>query len=138
MNNSCLTLVYVKSHVKCLVRKKNLLIEYFLILTFFIRKQGISLVAYEASTNTQPYFINLDEDAFKSNRFMYIINKPMTVFGNKGDIQLMSLSVVRDHCRIRYDEKKKEVYLIEDKGDTWLNGKPVKDGTEVKIEIYDR
>ena len=26
----------------------------------------------------------------------------MTVFGNKGDIQLNSLAVVRDHCKVRY------------------------------------
>ena len=31
--------------------------------------RGISLVAYE-SDNTDPYFINLDADAFRSSRFM--------------------------------------------------------------------
>jgi len=34
---------------------------------------------------------------------MYIIDKETTVFGSKGDIQLNSLAVVRDHCRIRLD-----------------------------------
>lgn len=62
-------------------------------------KRGISLIAYEADT-PQPYFTNLDEDAFRSNRFMYILSKEETVFGSKGDIQLMSLAVVRDHCKV--------------------------------------
>ncbi len=31
--------------------------------------RGISLVAYETD-NVDPYFINLDEDAFRSARFM--------------------------------------------------------------------
>ena len=64
-------------------------------------KRGISLAAYDAEGNTAPYFTNLDEDAFRSNRFMYIINKEWTVFGNKGDIQLMSLTVLRDHCKVK-------------------------------------
>jgi hypothetical protein len=63
-------------------------------------RRGISLVAYEAETNSNPYFINLDEDAFRSSRFMYILSKPVTVFGAKGDVQLQSLAVLRDHCRV--------------------------------------
>lgn len=34
--------------------------------------RGISLAAYETE-NTDPYFINLDADAFRSNRFMYVV-----------------------------------------------------------------
>ena len=34
--------------------------------------RGISLAAYETD-NTDPYFINLDADAFRSNRFMYVV-----------------------------------------------------------------
>ena len=45
---------------------------------------GISLTVYEAE-NVRPYFSNLDDDAFRSNRFMYILRKEMTVFGSKGD-----------------------------------------------------
>ena len=39
------------------------------------RKRGISLVAYELEINENPYFTNLDDDAFRSNRFMYILKK---------------------------------------------------------------
>ena len=39
------------------------------------RKRGIFLVAYELEINQNPYFTNLDDDAFRSNRFMYILKK---------------------------------------------------------------
>ena len=39
------------------------------------KKRGIFMVAYESETNENPYFTNLDEDAFRSNRFMYILQK---------------------------------------------------------------
>lgn len=31
-----------------------------------------------------------------------------------------------------------KVYLVGGKGDTWRNGKPVREGTEVALDIYDR
>ena len=64
--------------------------------------------------------------------------QPSTVFGSKGDIQPQSLAVVRDHCKIRYDEGEGKVYVVGGKGDTWRNGKPVREGTEVCLDIYDR
>jgi hypothetical protein len=30
------------------------------------------------------------------------------------------------------------VYLVGGKGDTWRNGKPVREGTEVALDIHDR
>lgn len=102
------------------------------------KRRGISLVANEKETNQNPYFTNLDEDAFRSNRFMYILDKEKVIFGSKGDIQLMSLSVVKDHCYVKFLADAGEVYLVGGKGDTWRNGKPVKEGAEVNLEIYDR
>ncbi len=98
-------------------------------------KRGIALVAYEAE-NTNPYFINLDDDAFRSNRFMYILKKEVTVFGAKGDIQLMSLAVLRDHCKIRWTGDR--ITITAGKGDTWKNGKRLKEGVEEEVQIYDR
>ena len=98
-------------------------------------KRGISLVAFEQD-NTDPYFTNLDEDAFRSNRFMYILRKEVTVFGNKGDIQLMSLAVLRDHCRVTFDGS--VVKLVAGKGDTWHNGKRLKENQEQVVSVYDR
>eukprot|EP01038_Epipyxis_sp_PR26KG_P007613 gene7613-10366_t len=99
-------------------------------------KRGISLVAFESDTNVDPYFINLDDDAFRSNRFMYIIRKEMTTFGNKGDIQLMSLAVLKDHCKVRFDGR--NIFLIGGKGDTWRNGHRVGEGVEEQLSIFDR
>lgn len=98
-------------------------------------KRGISLAALETE-NVQPYFINLDEDAFRSNRFMYILKQEMTVFGSKGDIQPPSLSVVKDHCVVKFDGS--DIYIIGGKGESWHNGKPISAGTEVKLQIFDR
>jgi len=39
----------------------------------------------------------------RSNRFMYILRKELTVFGSKNDIQLMSLAVIKNHCTAKYD-----------------------------------
>lgn len=99
-------------------------------------KRGISLVAFELDSNTLPYFTNLEDDAFRSNRFMYILRKDETVFGNKGDIQLMSLAVMRDHCRAVIKEG--NVSIIAGKGDTWLNGRRLQMNEEVPVKIYDR
>lgn len=99
-------------------------------------RRGIALAAYEAETNTHPYFNNLDSDAFRSNRFMYILNKEITVFGAKGDIQLMSLAVLRDHCKVRLDQD--NAYITAGKGDTYHNGKKLQEGKEELIKIYDR
>lgn len=99
-------------------------------------KRGISLAAYDSEGNTAPFFTNLDEDAFRSNRFMYIINKEWTTFGNKGDIQLMSLTVLRDHCKVKFDGS--AVSIVAGKGDTWHNGKLVPEGRETPVAVYDR
>ncbi len=98
-------------------------------------KRGISLVAYEPD-NKDPYFNNLDADAFRSNRFMYILRKEVTVFGNKGDIQLMSLAVLKDHCKVTYNGS--SVSIVGGKGDTWHNGHRVAEGAEEKLEVFDR
>jgi hypothetical protein len=98
-------------------------------------KRGISLVAFEQET-TEPYFINLDEDAFRSNRLMYIIRKELTTFGAKGDIHPLSFQIVKNHCQVRFQND--EVYLIGGKGETFHNGHLVLEGMEEKVELYDR
>ena len=99
-------------------------------------RRGISLVDY-VEGNTFPYFINLDDDAFRSERFMYILKQSLTVFGNKGDIQLMSLMVLKDHCLVRITDDG-AAFIIGGKGDTWHNGHRVEEGEERKLEIFDR
>jgi len=99
-------------------------------------KRGISLTAYAYVDNLKPYFTNVDDDAFRSNRFMYILNQELTVFGNKGDIQLMSLAVLKDHCKVRFDGS--QAFIVGGKGDTWHNGKRVDENDEKLLKVFDR
>lgn len=49
-----------------------------------------SLSHFEADTRL-PHLVNVDEDPFRHNRFVYVLNKRVTVFGPQGDVQPMSL-----------------------------------------------
>jgi len=98
-------------------------------------KRGISLTAYESDTQ-DPYFINIDEDPFRSKRLMFIIKQELTTFGAKGDIQPISLSVVRDHCQVRFDGN--ELFLVGGQGDVFHNGKYVAENIEMKLNPFDR
>eukprot|EP01036_Dinobryon_divergens_P061407 gene61407-81851_t len=55
-----------------------------------------------------------------------------------GDIQLMSLAVFKDHCKVRLDQDGLSAFLIGGKGDTWRNGHRVGEGIEEKLNIFDR
>ena len=97
--------------------------------------RGISLAQYESET-TEPYFINVDDDAFRSKRFMYIITQEVTSFGSKCDVQPQSMAMVKDHCSVRFDEK--DLFITAGKGDIFVNGKCVERGLETKLSIFDR
>jgi hypothetical protein len=98
-------------------------------------KRGISMACFEQE-NTLPYFSNLDEDAFRSNRFWYILKQEQTVFGPKDDIRIMSLTVVKNHCSVKFDGE--NVFVTAGKGHTYRNGKLLTAGTEEKLDIFDR
>jgi len=98
-------------------------------------KRGISLAAAESDTD-KPYFINIDPDPFRSSRFMYLIDKEVTVFGQKGDIQLTSLTFVKEHCTVRFDGE--NVFIRAGKGETWRNGKALERDVEYKLDAFDR
>lgn len=74
----------------------------------------------------------------RSNRFMYILRKELTVFGSKNDIQLMSLAVIKNHCTAKYDAAGSAVYIIAGKGDTYHNGKLLQENEQVKLALFDR
>ena len=100
-------------------------------------KKGITLVG-DAEDCQGPYFINLDEDAFRSNRFMYILKQDSSVFGTRCDFAPPSMSVVKNHCSVRYDQNAGNVSILAGKGDTFHNGKLLPDGGEVSISVLDR
>eukprot|EP00953_Heterococcus_sp_UTEX-ZZ885_P013983 7967-Heterococcus_DN1.PRE.2 len=70
------------------VRQDDGLEGYFQMKEF--KKRGISLAHFEGNTQL-PHFINLDEDPFRSKRFLYILRKHTTVFGPKGDMQIQNV-----------------------------------------------
>lgn len=49
-----------------------------------------SLSHFDANTRL-PHLVNVDEDPFRHNRFVYLLKKRVTVFGPQGDVQPMSL-----------------------------------------------
>ncbi len=107
-------------------------------------RRGISLAHFERET-CQPHFINIDEDPFRSRRYLYILSRPSTVFGPKGDIQPLSLSVVRKHCEVflKLQESGNDavvgtIELVAGKGETFHNGIKLKSAQRVVLKPYDR
>ena len=47
-----------------------------------------------------PYLINVNEDGFRNNRFIYLIDKDQIIFGPGNDCQPMSFTIVANHCKI--------------------------------------
>lgn len=98
-------------------------------------KRGISLAYFEEKT-TQPHLINLDEDSFRSKRYLYMLTRQCTWFGPKGDVHPVSLNIVRKHCCIEFGTTTH--ILVGGNGDLYHNGKKIKKGKRVEMRIYDR
>ena len=98
-------------------------------------RRGIYLTHFMKDTDKQ-YLINLDEDPFRSNRFMYIIDKPVIVFGPGGDIKPTSLTVVKGHCTIENNEG--ECMLIGGSGEVVYNGNKVAKDDKIPMKPFDR
>jgi hypothetical protein len=43
-------------------------------------KRGIALTFFDQATTTLPYLINLDVDAYRSHRFMFILSKEVWIY----------------------------------------------------------
>ncbi|GMI09861.1 hypothetical protein TrLO_g15271 [Triparma laevis f. longispina] len=108
-------------------------------------RRGISLSHFEKGTK-EPYFVNLDEDPFRSNRFMYLLTKDVTVFGPGGDIKPLALSVVKGHCSVeRHENDKTEITeaftnctLVGGAGETIHNGKKLDKDARIALKPFDR
>ncbi|RLN97558.1 hypothetical protein BBJ28_00017550 [Nothophytophthora sp. Chile5] len=98
-------------------------------------KRGIHLYHFEAETTT-PYLINLDVDAYRSKRFMFLLDKPQLTVGPQNDIQPMSLSIVNGHCSFEHDGA--ELFLCAGAGEVMRNGKRLEKGTRQQLVPFDR
>lgn len=101
-------------------------------------KRGIHLAHFESET-TRPYLINLDVDAYRSKRFMFLLHNERTTIGAaKGDIKPMSLSIVDDHCAFENPESAGVIYLCAGAGDVMVNGKKLDKSARVQLSPFDR
>ncbi|EEY69050.1 uncharacterized protein PITG_05224 [Phytophthora infestans T30-4] len=98
-------------------------------------KRGIHLYHFEADT-TSPYLINLDVDAYRSKRFMVLLDKPHLTVSPQGDIRPMSLSIVNDHCS--FENHGSEIFLCAGAGEVMRNGKKLERNARIQLEPYDR
>lgn len=99
-------------------------------------KRGIHLYHFESETKS-PYLINLDVDAYRSKRFMFLLDKPQTTLGGAtGDIKPMSLSIVDGHCAFENDGT--TISLIAGAGEVMHNGKKLERGARQELTPFDR
>ncbi|KAG6614134.1 Kinesin-like protein [Phytophthora cinnamomi] len=98
-------------------------------------KRGIHLYHFEADTKS-PYLINLDVDAYRSKRFMFLLDKSHLTVGPQGDIQPMSLSIVNGHCSFENDGS--EIFLCAGAGEIMRNGKKIEKAARIQLVPYDR
>nr|CCA15041.1 predicted protein putative [Albugo laibachii Nc14] len=98
-------------------------------------KRGIHLYHFESET-TSPYLLNLDVDAYRSKRFMFLLNQPKVTIGPHGDIKPMSLNIVENHCSFQLENG--EIVLFAGAGDVIHNGSELeKDGKRI-LKHFDR
>jgi len=97
-------------------------------------KRGISL-SYFAKETKEPHFVVLDEDPFRSNRFMYILDKDSITIGPGCMIQPTSLTIVKDHCKISRSDG--AVSIVKDKGQVYVNGQLLEDRAR-ELKPFDR
>ncbi|CAK4114651.1 unnamed protein product [Aphanomyces euteiches] len=109
-------------------------------------KRGIALTFFEDKT-TLPYLINLDVDAYRSMRFMFILSKEVTTVGTQGDIKPMALSVIADHCSFEKSPPAIDgdgvdsggvVTLVAGKGEVLHNGKKLEPQARIVLAPFDR
>eukprot|EP00658_Telonema_sp_P-2_P007131 TRINITY_DN1265_c0_g1_i4.p1 TRINITY_DN1265_c0_g1~~TRINITY_DN1265_c0_g1_i4.p1 ORF type:complete len:697 (-),score=231.41 TRINITY_DN1265_c0_g1_i4:655-2745(-) len=100
-------------------------------------KRGIHMTEYVEDPQ-EPYFINLDPDPYRNERIMYIFDKGETTFGTgSADIYPMGIGIKDGHCKVVKTEGA-NLKIVGGKGDTFVNGKKLKEGQEVSLVPKDR
>lgn len=95
--------------------------------------RGITLFEHVSSDQLDaPYLVNIDEDEFRSRRFLYALNEGVTTFGADGHCRPPSFSVIAGHCSI--ERKGLACTLLGGRGETWVAGQKVEEGQSVHLE----
>ena len=99
-------------------------------------KRGIVLFeTVDIESYMDPYLLNLDEDEFRSRRFLYALKEGETTFGSDGDVRPPSFSVKKGHCKVVREGA--SCKLAGGKGETFVMGKRVGEGEEVALNCGD-
>lgn len=97
-------------------------------------QRGITL-SYFAKGTEHPHLINIDEDPFRTRRFLYIFEQGEYSFGTGCRMRPPGLTVVRDHCLVRTGDP---CVLVGGKGEVFVNGEGVGCGEERALAHLDR
>ena len=97
-------------------------------------RRGIVMTAF-GSDETEPFFVNIDEDEFRSERFMYVLREAVTVFGT--DIRPTNFAIKAGHCSVSKAEDG-TITLTGGNGETYHNGAAVTQGNTVTLAPFDR
>mmetsp|Transcript_25426 Transcript_25426/g.85436 ORF Transcript_25426/g.85436 Transcript_25426/m.85436 type:complete len:1005 (-) Transcript_25426:54-3068(-) len=89
----------------------------------------------DVSTLKAPFFVNIDEDEFRTKRFLYILKNGETNFGPGGDMRPPSFSVVKNHCRTHWAGEGCELECLD--GPVWTKGKKNDSGSRVSLASGD-
>jgi hypothetical protein len=103
--------------------------------------RGISLTCNNPD-NKLPALSNVDEDAFRNDRLMFILDAPKKTFGNKtGDFKPVSMHMQDGHCSLECNTNEAGanlVQLVGGDGKTYHNGALVAKDAKKTLAPFDR
>ena len=95
-------------------------------------RRGIVMTAFGDTLSA--YFLNIDEDEFRSKRFMYVLDRDAIEFGK--DIRPTNFAIKAGHCTVKRSGN--DITLICGTGETYHNGKQLQEGEGVALQPFDR
>mgnify|MGYP000035023279 CR=1 FL=1 len=100
-------------------------------------QRGIALAHFDADTD-KPHLVNIDQDPFRNQRFLYIITRDSTTIGSDKacDIKPFGMGIAAQHCKILKDGEG-NCTLVALEGDVIVNGKKLKKDESAALALYD-
>ena len=87
------------------------------------------------STFSEPYFVNIDDDEFRTKRFVYVLSRGKNLtFGPDGDVRPPSFSVKKSHCSVAVAD---DVTLHGGEGLTLVSGANIAKGQSKILQSGD-
>lgn len=101
-------------------------------------QRGIALAHFDKDTDL-PHLVNIDQDPFRNQRFLYIISRDTTVIGSADEahVQPFGLGISKQHCKILKDPEG-NCTIVALEGDTYVNGRKLKKDEAAALALYDR